>query len=87
MKLLHLLRHAKSSWKDSSLTDADRPLAARGRRAAEVIAMLRKERETLQAKIGAGDADRAELQRLRQERKEMLGQVNTMLKEMEKLDL
>jgi septal ring factor EnvC (AmiA/AmiB activator) len=57
------------------------------RRAAEVIAMLRKERETLQAKIGAGDADRAELQRLRQERKEMLGQVNTMLKEMEKLDL
>jgi len=57
------------------------------RRAAEAIAMLRKERETLQAKIAAGDADRAELARLRQERKEMLGQVNTMLKEMEKLDL
>jgi septal ring factor EnvC (AmiA/AmiB activator) len=57
------------------------------RRAAEVIAMLRKERETLQAKIGAADADRAELQGLRQERKEMLGQVNAMLKEMEKLDL
>jgi septal ring factor EnvC (AmiA/AmiB activator) len=57
------------------------------RRAAEAIAMLRKERETLQSKIAAGDADRAELGRLRQERKEMLGQVNTMLKEMEKLDL
>lgn len=57
------------------------------RRAAEAIAMLRKERETLQAKVAAGDADRAELGRLRQERKEMLGQVNTMLKEMEKLDL
>lgn len=57
------------------------------RRAAEVIAMLRKERETLQAKLAAGEADRAELARLRQERKEMLGQVNTMLKEMEKLDL
>jgi len=57
------------------------------RRAAEAIAMLRKERETLQAKIAAADADRAELGRLRQERKEMLGQVNTMLKEMEKLDL
>lgn len=57
------------------------------RRAAEVIAMLRKEREVLQAKIGATDADRAELQRLRLERKEMLGQVNVMLKEMEKLDL
>jgi len=57
------------------------------RRAAEVIAMLRKERETLQAKLAAGEADRTELVRLRQERKEMLGQVNTMLKEMEKLDL
>jgi septal ring factor EnvC (AmiA/AmiB activator) len=57
------------------------------RRAAEAIAMLRKERETLQAKVAAADADRAELGRLRQERKEMLGQVNTMLKEMEKLDL
>ena len=57
------------------------------RRAAEVIAMLRKERETLQAKLAAGEADRAELARFRQERKEMLGQVNTMLKEMEKLDL
>jgi hypothetical protein len=57
------------------------------RRAAEAIAMLRKERETLQAKVAAGDTDRAELGRLRQERKEMLGQVNTMIKEMEKLDL
>ncbi len=57
------------------------------RRAAEVIVMLRKERESLQAKLTAGVADRAELQKLRQERKEMLGQINAMLKEMEKLDL
>jgi septal ring factor EnvC (AmiA/AmiB activator) len=57
------------------------------RRAAEVIVMLRKERDTLASKSGSGDADRAELGRLRQERKEMLGQVNAMLKEMEKLDL
>jgi septal ring factor EnvC (AmiA/AmiB activator) len=57
------------------------------RRAAEVIATLRRERDTLAAKVGAGDADRAELQRLRQERKETLSQVNAMLKEMEKLDL
>jgi septal ring factor EnvC (AmiA/AmiB activator) len=57
------------------------------RRAAEVIAMLRKERDTLASRAGAGDADRAELGRLRQERKEMLGQVNAMLKDMEKLDL
>jgi septal ring factor EnvC (AmiA/AmiB activator) len=57
------------------------------RRAAEVIVMLRKERDTLASKVSAGDPDRAELGRLRQERKEMLGQVNAMLKEMEKLDL
>ena len=32
---LYLLRHAKSSWKDSSLRDFDRPLKGRGRDAAE----------------------------------------------------
>jgi phosphohistidine phosphatase len=38
VKRLYLLRHAKSSWKDTSLADHDRPLAARGRRAATAIA-------------------------------------------------
>jgi phosphohistidine phosphatase len=38
MKRLHLLRHAKSSWKDTGLADHDRPLAGRGRRAATAIA-------------------------------------------------
>ncbi|MDD1783189.1 histidine phosphatase family protein [Enterovibrio sp. ZSDZ35] len=32
MKLLFLVRHAKSCWKDASLNDHDRPLNARGRR-------------------------------------------------------
>lgn len=32
---LYLLRHAKSSWADDSLSDRDRPLAPRGRRAAQ----------------------------------------------------
>ena len=32
MKLLSILRHAKSSWKDSSLDDHDRPLNKRGLR-------------------------------------------------------
>ena len=32
MKNLYLLRHAKSSWDDPSLSDADRPLNGRGRR-------------------------------------------------------
>jgi phosphohistidine phosphatase len=37
MKRLYLLRHAKSSWKDTTLLDHDRPLAGRGRRAAKAI--------------------------------------------------
>lgn len=38
MKRVWLLRHAKSSWDDASLADHDRPLAARGVRAANRIA-------------------------------------------------
>jgi phosphohistidine phosphatase len=38
MKRVYLLRHAKSSWKEPGLADRDRPLAGRGRRAAEAIA-------------------------------------------------
>jgi phosphohistidine phosphatase len=37
-KRLYLLRHGKSSWKQSGLADHERPLAGRGRRAAEAIA-------------------------------------------------
>jgi len=33
-KTLYLVRHAKSSWSDSSLSDRDRPLNKRGRRTA-----------------------------------------------------
>jgi phosphohistidine phosphatase len=44
MKTLLLLRHAKSSWDDSSLKDYDRPLSHRGERAAPVMgAYLRDE--------------------------------------------
>ena len=35
MRTLYLLRHAKSSWKDASLADFERPLKERGRDAAE----------------------------------------------------
>lgn len=38
MHTLYLLRHAKSSWADSTLPDRDRPLAPRGRRDAKRIA-------------------------------------------------
>jgi phosphohistidine phosphatase len=34
---LFLLRHAKSSWKDASLRDEERPLAKRGQQAAAVL--------------------------------------------------
>lgn len=37
MKRLLLLRHAKSSWHDPSLTDFERPLNRRGRAAARAI--------------------------------------------------
>jgi phosphohistidine phosphatase len=37
MRILYLLRHAKSSWADSALRDFDRPLKKRGREAAERI--------------------------------------------------
>jgi phosphohistidine phosphatase len=43
VKRLYLLRHAKSSWKDTSLPDHDRPLNGRGRRAAKAIARYMQE--------------------------------------------
>ena len=43
MKRLSLLRHAKSSWKDTKLDDHDRPLNARGRAAAEAIGRVLSE--------------------------------------------
>ncbi|HKY61276.1 MAG TPA: histidine phosphatase family protein [Gemmatimonadota bacterium] len=38
MKTLVLVRHAKSSWKDDSIADRDRPLNKRGKRDAPVMA-------------------------------------------------
>ncbi len=40
MKTLYLIRHAKSSWKDSSLSDWERPLNKRGKRDAPFMAQL-----------------------------------------------
>ena len=44
MKKLYLVRHAKSSWKDSSLEDIDRPLNNRGKKAAPMIGQKLKAR-------------------------------------------
>ncbi|WP_422362173.1 SixA phosphatase family protein [Reichenbachiella sp.] len=49
MKTLYLVRHAKSSWKDSSLKDRDRPLNKRGKRDAPRMA------EYLRQRIGSPD--------------------------------
>ena len=43
MKTLFLLRHAKSSWKDKTLADLERPLNARGQRAAELMSNFLKQ--------------------------------------------
>jgi len=37
MRILYLLRHAKSSWEDDSVPDFDRPLKKRGRKAAAAV--------------------------------------------------
>ena len=57
------------------------------KRAVEAIAALRQEREALQARVAAMEQDRVEIQSLRQERKEVLTQVDGILKELDKLDL
>jgi septal ring factor EnvC (AmiA/AmiB activator) len=57
------------------------------KQAAEAIGALRKEREALQARIAAMEQDRVELQSLRQERKDVLTQVDGILKELDKLEL
>ena len=38
MRVLYLLRHAKSSWDDPALSDSERPLSRRGVRDAKRIA-------------------------------------------------
>jgi septal ring factor EnvC (AmiA/AmiB activator) len=57
------------------------------KRAAEAIALLRKERDALQARLAIMEGEHGELQTLKQERKEVLAQVDGILKELDKLDL
>jgi len=76
------------------LTERLEQLEKSVRRAAETITRLRKERDSLQAKVAGVEAklataegDRAELTSLRQERKEVLAQVDGILKELDRLDI
>jgi phosphohistidine phosphatase len=59
MKTLLLLRHAKSSWKDTELDDHDRPLNERGKRDAPRIGQLLKDENLLPDLIVVSTARRA----------------------------
>jgi phosphohistidine phosphatase len=59
MKKLFLLRHAKSSHDDSTLSDHDRPLASRGRRAAKAMAVHMREHGVEPALVLCSSAVRA----------------------------
>ena len=59
MKTLLILRHAKSSWKDISLTDHDRPLKKRGQRDAPRMGSLLREQGIVPDLILSSTAKRA----------------------------
>jgi phosphohistidine phosphatase len=59
VKTLLLLRHAKSSWENPTLDDRDRPLAKRGKRAAERIGRFMEDNEISPALILCSPARRA----------------------------
>ena len=59
MKSLLVMRHAKSSWKNPSLDDHDRPLKRRGRRAAPRIGRLLVEQNLAPDRVLCSTALRA----------------------------
>ena len=59
MKKLYLIRHAKSSWKDNSLQDFDRPLNKRGKRDAPEMGRRLQDRSEFPDLILSSSAVRA----------------------------
>jgi len=59
MKTLYLLRHAKSSWKDETLLDIERPLNKRGRKAAETVGRYLKKKKIVPDLVLCSTAVRA----------------------------
>lgn len=59
MKILLLLRHAKSSWKDKNLSDHDRPLNKRGKRDSPRMGLLLQKEELVPDTILSSTAVRA----------------------------
>jgi|RhiMetdeSRZDD1v2_1073273.scaffolds.fasta_scaffold582388_2 hypothetical protein len=62
-------------------------LEAAIKRATTQIERLRAERDTLKTRLESYEAERAELKALKQERKEIVGQMDAILRELDKLDL
>ena len=56
---LYIIRHGKSSWDHEMLDDIDRPLADRGLRNAEEMALRFKERELVPQLVYTSPANRA----------------------------
>jgi len=61
MKKLYIIRHAKSSWKDFSLDDFDRPLNKRGRLNAPYMGNKLKQKNILPDIIISSPAKRAKM--------------------------
>lgn len=59
MRRLLLLRHTKSSWRDGSLPDIERPLGPRGRRAAPPIGIYLRDRALAPQQVLVSTAQRA----------------------------
>ena len=59
MKILLLLRHAKSSWDDKSLRDFDRPLNRRGLKAAPMVGEMMRKRKLRPEVVLSSPAERA----------------------------
>jgi len=59
MKTILLMRHGKSSWKDSNLSDHDRPLSKRGQNDAPRMGMILCDRELIPQRILSSTALRA----------------------------
>ena len=58
-RTLILIRHAKSSWKDTDLSDRERPLAGRGKRDAPMMGKRLAERQVKPDLILSSPAQRA----------------------------
>ena len=61
MKKLYIIRHAKSSWKDETLDDFERPLNKRGQKDAPFMAKILKQKNVIPDIIISSAALRAKI--------------------------